>query len=277
MDKVWFITGASRGFGHAFTEEAVCRGDQVIAAMRHVPAEAIFQHPSVLAVTMDVTRTDEIEAAVRQGLARFGRIDVLVNNAGFGLSGAFEETTDADLRNLFETDYFGVVNVTRRILPVMREAGKGIILNVSSQGGLMGFTGSSAYCSAKFAVVGLSDVLRSELAEFGITVSCVCPGSFRTDFRSKHSFHTPSGAMAAYENSSAHKAAQFLAQHTYSQAGDPQKAARFLLDMVEHGTLPARILIGASCCRDMKDRYEQELLDIASYEEKASATDFEEE
>ena len=119
----------------------------------------------------------------------------LINNAGFGFSGAFEETTDEDLRNLFETDYFGVVNVTRRVIPLMRKAGKGVILNVSSQGGLMGFSGSSAYCAAKFAVVGLSDVLRAELGEFGIAVSAVCPGSFRTDFRSKHSFRNPSASL----------------------------------------------------------------------------------
>ena len=174
MERVWFITGASRGFGRAFTEEAVKRGDKVIATVRRVPHDDIFKHPSVLTVVMDVTKTDEVEKAIKDGMDRFGRIDVLINNAGFGFSGAFEETTDEDLRNLFETDYFGVVNVTRRVIPLMRKAGKGVILNVSSQGGLMGFSGSSAYCAAKFAVVGLSDVLRAELGEFGIAVSAFC-------------------------------------------------------------------------------------------------------
>lgn len=139
MERVWFITGASRGFGRAFTEEAVKRGDKVIATVRRVPHDDIFKHPSVLTVVMDVTKTDEVEKAIKDGMDRFGRIDVLINNAGFGFSGAFEETTDEDLRNLFETDYFGVVNVTRRVIPLMRKAGKGVILNVSSQGGLMGF------------------------------------------------------------------------------------------------------------------------------------------
>ena len=175
-----------------------------------------------------------------------------------------------------DRDYFGVVNVTRRVIPLMRKAGKGVILNVSSQGGLMGFSGSSAYCAAKFAVVGLSDVLRAELGEFGIAVSAVCPGSFRTDFRSKHSFRNPSARLDAYKDSSAHKAAKFLAENTYTQTGNPQKAAQFLLDMVEKGNLPPRILIGAACCRAMKARYEAELKDIASYEAAASKTDFEE-
>ena len=276
MERVWFITGASRGFGRAFTEEAVKRGDKVIATVRRVPHDDIFKHPSVLTVVMDVKKTVEVEKAIKDGMDRFGRIDVLINNAGFGFSGAFEETTDEDLRNLFETDYFGVVNVTRRVIPLMRKAGKGVILNVSSQGGLMGFSGSSAYCAAKFAVVGLSDVLRAELGEFGIAVSAVCPGSFRTDFRSKHSFRNPSARLDAYKDSSAHKAAKFLAENTYTQTGNPQKAAQFLLDMVEKGNLPPRILIGAACCRAMKARYEAELKDIASYEAAASKTDFEE-
>lgn len=123
---------------------------------------------------MDVTKTDEVEKAIKDGMNRFGRIDVLINNAGFGFSGAFEETTDEDLRNLFETDYFGVVNVTRRVIPLMRKAGKGVILNVSSQGGLMGFSGSSAYCAAKFAVVGLSDMVEKGNLPPRILIGAAC-------------------------------------------------------------------------------------------------------
>ena len=174
MERVWFITGASRGFGRAFTEESVKRGDKVIATVRRVPHDDIFKHPSVLTVVMDVTKTDEVEKAIKDGMNRFGRIDVLINNAGFGFSGAFEETTDEDLRNLFETDYFGVVNVTRRVIPLMRKAGKGVILNVSSQGGLMGFSGSSAYCAAKFAVVGLSDMVEKGNLPPRILIGAAC-------------------------------------------------------------------------------------------------------
>ena len=174
MERVWFITGASRGFGRAFTEEAVKRGDKVIATVRRVPHDDIFKHPSVLTVVMDVTKTDEVEKAIKDGMDCFGRIDVLINNAGFGFSGAFEETTDEDLRNLFETDYFGVVNVTRRVIPLMRKAGKGVILNVSSQGGLMGFSGSSAYCAAKFAVVGLSDMVEKGNLPPRILIGAAC-------------------------------------------------------------------------------------------------------
>lgn len=174
MERVWFITGASRGFGRAFTEEAVKRGDKVIATVRRVPHDDIFKHPSVLTVVMDVTKTDEVEKAIKDGMNRFGRIDVLINNAGFGFSGAFEETTDEDLRNLFETDYFGVVNVTRRVIPLMRKAGKGVILNVSSQGGLMGFSRSSAYCAAKFAVVGLSDMVEKGNLPPRILIGAAC-------------------------------------------------------------------------------------------------------
>ena len=143
---------------------------------------------------MDVTKTDEVEKAIKDGMDRFGRIDVLINNAGFGFSGAFEETTDEDLRNLFETDYFGVVNVTRRVIPLMRKAGKGVILNVSSQGGLMGLAGA-ARIAPQIAVVGLSDRLAGRAWRIWHCCVCCLPRFFRTDFRSKHSFRNPSASL----------------------------------------------------------------------------------
>lgn len=274
MDKVWLITGASRGFGRAFAEEAVKRGDQVIAGMRHIPEDPFWKQTAVFPVVLDVTDEGLVQQAVQAGIAHFGRVDVLVNNAGFGMSGAFEETTEKDLRRLMETDYYGVVRVTRAVLPQMRKQGSGKILNISSQGGLMGFTGSSAYCSAKFAVVGLSLVLRSELAPFGIQVAAVCPGSFRTDFRKPGSLQDPSGFLAEYEGTGAHAARNFLKGNTSNQKGDPQKAAVFLYQMVERRELPSRILIGKDCCLQVKKDLRNQLREIESYEEEASQTDF---
>jgi NAD(P)-dependent dehydrogenase (short-subunit alcohol dehydrogenase family) len=276
MSQVWFITGAGRGFGLAFAREVVRRGGKVIAGMRHLPLDNdFFTDEHVLPVKMDVTKPEEIRQAVELGIKKFGSIDVLVNNAGFGLSGAFEETTDADLRNLFETDYFGVVNVTRAVLPYMRSHHKGLILNVSSQGGLMGFAGSSAYCAAKFAVVGLTEVLRLELAPFGIEAASVCPGSFRTDFRKGSSMHKPSARLADYDGTSARAAGNFLQANQDNQKGDPHKAAVFLCDMVAGGNLPSRILIGPQCCSDVKALLEKQLQDIQTYEDAAGRTDFE--
>ena len=158
MDRVWMITGAGRGLGHAFTEEAIKNGDMVIATVRKVDdADPLMKNDNVFPVIMDVTKKEDVAAAVAAGIKKFGRIDVLINNAGFGMSGAFEEVSDEELRNLMETNFFGVTNVTRAVLPTMREQGNGMILTVSSQAGAMGFLGSSAYCSSKYAVVGLSE------------------------------------------------------------------------------------------------------------------------
>ena len=172
MSQNWLITGAGRGFGRAFVSAAAESGAEVYAGVRHVPeGDPLFHSPRVHPLIFDVTKPGEVNAAVEKALGEAGHIDVLINNAGFGMSGAFEEMSDEELRGLMEADYYGVVNVTRAILPSMRGRRSGTILNVASQGGLMGFTGSSAYCSAKFAVVGLSAALRMELQEFGIRVS----------------------------------------------------------------------------------------------------------
>ncbi|MCH3950881.1 MAG: SDR family oxidoreductase [Acidaminococcus sp.] len=275
MSEVWFITGAGRGFGRAFAEEAVKRGHLVIAGLRHIPEDdAFFKNKDVLPVRMDVTKPEEVKAAVQEGIKFFGRIDVLVNNAGFGMTGAFEETSDEDLRKLFETDYFGVVNVTREVLPIMRKQQSGKIFNVSSQGGVMGFAGSSAYCAAKFAVVGLSEVLRQELAPFHIDVAAVCPGSFRTDFRKANSMHDVSLKIDAYNDTAVRKAGDFLHVNRSNQSGDPKKAAVFLCDMAAKDTLPSRIYIGERCCREVKDMLYGQIKDIESYEEASSKTDF---
>ncbi len=274
MSKVWLITGANRGLGRAFAEEAASRGDMVIAGMRQISAEAFFQQDNVLAVEMDVTKKEQVQRAVAKGKEKFGRIDVLVNNAGFGMSGAFEEVSDEELRNLMEADYFGVVNVTREVIPVMRQQNSGRILNIASQGGLMAYTGSTAYCSAKFAVVGLSLALREELAPFGIEVSAVCPGSFRTDFRDASSMRMPSKPMTEYKDSPVNDVKEFLNNNNHKQEGDPQKAAAFIWEMVQREDLPRRILIGEKCCEQVKVDLLSQLEEIEIYHEASSKTDF---
>lgn len=277
MDKVWFVTGSNRGLGRAFAAEALSRGNKVVAAARKVdPADPLYGSDDVLGVELDVTRQDQIDADVAQAIERFGRIDVLVNNAGFGMSGAFEEATDAELRNLFDTDFFGLVNVTKAVLPHMRAQGSGMVLNVASQGGLMAFAGNSAYASAKFAVVGLTMALVPELAPFGIQACAVCPGSFRTDFRDPSSMHHPAASLDAYEGSAVHQAVQFLADNNHKQTGDPAKAARFVADVVESGKLPKRLLIGRLCCEQVRDDLEAQIDEIGTYEAASSQTDFDE-
>lgn len=276
MGKVWFITGSNRGLGRAFAEEALSRGDQVVAGARHVDGNDLFyDDESVLGVKLDVTRQGQIDAAVFAAIERFGRIDVLVNNAGYGMTGAFEEASDSELRALFDTDYFGLVNVTKAVLPHMRAQGSGMILNVASQAGLMGFTGSSAYCSAKFAVVGLTQALVPELEPFGIKACVICPGSFRTDFRDPSSMHRPTEKLDAYEGTPVHAAARFLAENNHKQAGDPAKAAKLMADVVASGKLPKRLVIGGLACEQVREDLQAQITEIATYEAASSQTDFE--
>ena len=276
MSRVWMITGAGRGLGRAFAEEALRNGDLVIATVRKVnPDDELFKNENVLTVIMDVTKTEEVRAAVDSGLQKFGRIDVLINNAGFGMSGAFEEISDEELRYLMDTNYFGVANVTREVLPAMRKQGGGMILNVSSQAGVMGFLGSSAYCSSKYAVVGLSEALGMELEPFGIQVASILPGSFRTDFRDDSSMKHAQKSLEAYEGSQVHAARDFLAANNHKQEGDPEKAAKFLYRIVDGGKLPKRILIGKKCCEAVRDYLKDRIAEIDSYIEESSQTDFE--
>ena len=173
-----------------------------------------------------------------------------------------------------ETNFFGVTNVTRAVLPTMRKQGGGMILTVSSQAGAMGFLGSSAYCSSKYAVVGLSEALSMELAPFGIQVASILPGSFRTDFRDSSSMKHAKISLAAYEGSAVHAARDFLEANNHKQEGDPAKAAAFLYSIIEGGILPKRILIGKKCCEDVKAYLEERISEIESYMDESTQTDY---
>lgn len=182
--KIWFITGASRGFGAQVTDRALRRGDAVVATARDPKAiiSRVGEHPNMLTVALDVTNEDQALAAVKAGIDRFGRIDILLNNAGFGLMGAVEEASAAEVEAIYRTNVFGLLKVTRAALPYMRSARSGHIINVSSIGGYRGAAGFGVYCSTKFAVEGLSEALYAELKPLGIHVTVVEPGYFRTDF-----------------------------------------------------------------------------------------------
>lgn len=274
--KVWMITGAGRGLGKAFTKEAVKNGDCVIAAVRKVPDDILFQHENVLTVIMDVTNPGEIRAAVAAGIERFGRIDCLVNNAGFGMNGAFEEISDEELRNLFETDYFGVVNVCRAVIPIMRKQRSGRIFNISSQAGIMGFNGGSAYCATKFAVVGLSEALNNELNQFGIQVCAVAPGAFRTDFRDASSMHFLDNPMPEYDGTPAHTMIDWLKENNHKQVGNPEKAAKFLYKISLGESLPLILTIGQDCSDAALTHYKQVIHEIESYYDDSCKTAFDE-
>jgi NAD(P)-dependent dehydrogenase (short-subunit alcohol dehydrogenase family) len=182
--RTWFITGGSRGIGALIAAEALAAGDQVVATARNPEAmtQAFGPRDRLLAVTLDVTDQAQAHAAAGEAVKRFGRIDVLVNNAGFGLLGAVEEATAAEIERVYRTNVFGLLVVTRAVLPHMRRARSGHVINISSVGGYRSGPGFGIYCSTKFAIEELSEALEGELAPLGIKVTVVEPGYFRTDF-----------------------------------------------------------------------------------------------
>ncbi len=178
--RVWFVTGSTSGFGRALVDAARAHGDRVVATARRPDALAGLAGDDVLVLALDVTQEDAIEPALDRAVERFGRVDVLVNNAGVGFVGALEETSLGDLRAVMETMFFGPAALTRAVVPRMRAQGSGAIVQISSQGGQVTAPGFSAYCAAKFALEGLSEAVAAEVAPFGIRVLIVEPGSFRT-------------------------------------------------------------------------------------------------
>jgi NAD(P)-dependent dehydrogenase (short-subunit alcohol dehydrogenase family) len=247
MSKIWFVTGAARGLGAEIAKAALAAGDRVVVTGRRREAlEAAFGPDSetLLSLTLDVTREADALAAVEATLARFGRIDVLVNNAGYGNLGLFEETTDAEARAQYDTNVFGLYNVTRAVLPAMRRQRAGRIFNISSVGGLLGGEGGSLYCAAKFAVEGFSESIAREVAPFGIHVTIVEPGFFRTDFLDQTSVQYGSRQIEDYAALSAQMKA-FWDARNHAQAGDPAKLGRVLVDLAERAAPPLRFAAGS--------------------------------
>ncbi|ASO18292.1 NAD(P)-dependent dehydrogenase (short-subunit alcohol dehydrogenase family) [Actinoalloteichus hoggarensis] len=244
--SVWLITGAARGLGLEIARAALAGGEQVAVAARtpqRLP-EDVREHPSVLAVKLDVTDPSRIDAAVAEVVARFGTIDVLVNNAGRGLLGALEEITDAEARSLFDVNVFGLVNTTRAVLPIMRRAGSGRLVHIGSRAGFEGEPGVSMYAASKFAVAGISEALAAELAPFGIQSMVVEPGVFRTDFLDASSVQLPAVRMPDYDGTPAHVTLDWAAEANHTQLGDPVKGAAFIYQVASGERLPLHLPVG---------------------------------
>ncbi|KAA0021658.1 oxidoreductase [Antrihabitans cavernicola] len=241
-DRVWLITGSSSGLGRALAETVVARGDSVAATARDVTALAgLADLDGVGTYRLDVTDRASIEAAVAAAEHDFGRIDVLVNNAGYALLGAYEEIGDAELRTQFDTNVFGAMNVARAVLPGMRRRRDGCIVQMSSLNGVVPGAGGSAYVGSKFALEGMSEALAAETAHLGIKVVITEAGPFRTDFGGK-SLHwgTP---MDDYDDVIGPARAAFEASHG-SQPGDPHRAAQAIVDAVDLADPPLRLPLG---------------------------------
>ena len=270
--KTWFITGASSGFGMAFAEFALERGDHVVATARSVSKlEALVARAPerVLAVKLDVTKAADIQPAIDAALGRFGRIDYLFNNAGYGIVGALEETSDAELRAILDTNFFGAVAVTRAVLPVMRAQRGGAIVNISSMGGQMSFEGVGAYSASKFALEGMSEALALEVKAFGIKVLIVEPGAFRTEFGAEALRKMP--VMPAYRESLTGIRGVLHDMHG-TQPGDPAKAARAVALALESDATPLRLQLGADAIAAVRTHAELLLKDLAAWERVGTDT-----
>ncbi|MEV4571097.1 oxidoreductase [Nonomuraea sp. NPDC049419] len=242
--RVWLITGASSGFGRAIAEAALAAGDTVVATARKPETldDLVALHPDrVNAAQLDVTDSARITAVVAEVLLWYGRIDVLVNNAGLGLVGAVEETSDQELRDLMELHFFGPAALTRAVLPHMRRQGAGAVVQMSSMGGRFSFPGVGAYSATKFALEGMSEALAAEVAPFGIKVLIVEPGAFRTGFANSGVLRQ-SAAIPAYEETVA--PARALPSTDGRQPGDPAKAAAAILAALESDKTPLRLALG---------------------------------
>jgi NAD(P)-dependent dehydrogenase (short-subunit alcohol dehydrogenase family) len=245
---VWFVTGASRGLGAAIVRVALNAGYRVVATSRNAGAiQAAFPNEKaecLLALSLDVTVPGQAQSAVEATVARYGRIDVLINNAGYGQLGQFEEVSEVAIKEQFETNVFGLMHVTRAVLPLMRTQRCGHIFNVSSIGGMAGFAGATVYCSSKFAVAGFSASLADEVAQFGIKVTSVLPGYFRTDFLAANSVRYGDSVLEDYSSTSTTLRSQFD-NYNQQQPGDPEKLASALINVAQHPQPPLCFVVGA--------------------------------
>jgi NAD(P)-dependent dehydrogenase (short-subunit alcohol dehydrogenase family) len=252
MKKVWFITGSSRGLGRSLTAAVLEKGDCVAATARRPEDLKDFSEkfPDLVEIIpLDVTQMEEIEAAVRQTIKRFGRVDVLVNNAGFGITGAAEAYSDAQVRSQLETNLYGPIAITRAILPIMRKQRSGHILQISSIGGRVASAGLSIYQTAKFGLGGFSEALHKEVSHLGIHVTCIEPGGFRTDWGGSSMSYAPK--VEGYA-STVDTMAAFLSAGGYVPMGDPVRAAKVMIDLIDHPNPPVHLILGSEAVSILK-------------------------
>ena len=273
--SVWFITGASRGFGAEIVDKALAEGHQVVATARNT--EGITDRfpdagDRILPVAVDVTDEAQIADAVSAAVQKFGRIDVVVNNAGRGLLGAVEEASDAAARSVYDTNVFGVLNVIRAVLPTLRAQRSGRIINISSIGGFGGAAGWGIYCSTKFALEGFSEALAAELAPLGIAVTIVEPGYFRTDFLDASSLHTEATIIDDYaETAGATRTTATDVNH--AQPGDPVKAAAAIVHIGDVAEPPLRIQLGRDAYAGVAKKLQVVAAEQATWHDLSVSTD----
>lgn len=272
---VWFITGCSTGFGRELAQAVLARGWRCVATARRVDALdtlAAGDDEHLLRVALDVTDDAQIAAAVAAAKARFGAIDVLVNNAGYGYQSTVEEGDEKEIRAQFDANVFGLFALTRAVLPVMRAQRSGHVINITSVAGLVGFPGSGYYSASKHAIEGWSDALLAEAGPLGIKVTCVEPGPFRTDWAGRSLRQTPS-SIADYAETAAARMAR-TAGYSGKQPGDPARAAQAMIRITEVEKPPRHLVLGAFGVDAVANRLRAALADIDEWRATSVATDF---
>jgi NAD(P)-dependent dehydrogenase (short-subunit alcohol dehydrogenase family) len=242
---VWFISGCSTGFGRELAQQTIARGFKVVVTARDTSsiADLVEGHDNALAVALDVTRQASIYQAVSAALDTFGTIDVLVNNAGYGYQSSVEEGVESEIRAQFDANVFGLFALTRAVLPAMRKARSGHVINITSVAGLIGFASSGYYSASKHAVEGWSDSLALEAGPLGIHLTCVEPGPFRTDWAGRSLHQTPSKLPEYAETAAARMKA--TSEYSGTQKGDPARAATAMIAITEHDNPPRHLVMGA--------------------------------
>lgn len=272
--KVWFVTGASKGFGLALTKLVLSQGNQVIATSRNTDdlKKSIKENQNnLLALKVDITSDQDVKNAVQQSIEKFGKIDVVVNNAGYSLIGSMEEMSDEEFRQTVDVNLFGTINVIRNIIPYLRKQHSGHIINIASNAGYVGFANATSYNAAKFAVVGLSEALAQEVTAFGIKVTVVSPGQFRTNFMEKGSMQFAKNKISEY---GLDKAEELWRSYSGQQQGDPKKLVKILTEIVELENPPLRLLLGEDTYQLLKEHREKEMQEFETWKHLTLSTNF---
>lgn len=274
-NKVWLITGCSTGFGRELAKHVLELGYKAAVAARNTDdvKDIVDAYPeTAIALKLDVTNPDEIKTSVEQTIAKFGQIDVLVNNAGIGYFGAIEESEEEEYRRMFEINFFGLVKMTNTVLPYMRAKHSGHVVNVASIGGLVGFPGVGLYNATKFAVDGLSESLAKETKHLGIKVTVIAPSGFRTDWAGR-SANNSKIEISDYGDS-AHKNKDAIRGYSGAQPGDPIRAAKAIVKAVESDNPPLRLLLGAAALKGARNKLEELKKDYDTWEDTTIGADF---
>jgi NAD(P)-dependent dehydrogenase (short-subunit alcohol dehydrogenase family) len=270
--KVWYVTGASKGLGLALVKSLLTAGNKVAATSRNVSAfkELQAEYPSdFLPLAVDITSDDRVKESISQMFHHFGQLDIVVNNAGYSLVGSMEELTDQEFRETIDVNLFGTVNVIRAAMPYFRSQQSGHFINISSNAGYIGFANAASYNAAKFAVVGISEALAEEARPFGIKVTVVAPGQFRTSFMDSLSF--AENKIPEYKLAEAEK---MWRSYSGTQKGDPQKLVQILLDLGARPDPPLHLLLGPDTYELVMAHREKEQQEIAAWKAVTLSTDF---